>query len=263
MWLRVVLLGCSWVLVAACSGSSGNPRSSGGTGSAAEAGSPAVGTCWQVPPAQAADRHYWHDDSPVVPCTKPHTTETAFVYPLARATSDAAAEVGRRCSDYVTGYAGLSDETWIPCPPSSSFPARSRSKPVRRGCAATFFFPADTAESTPRETSFPGHDAARRPPVGLWACLDRIPQRHHSAPYVRCEAPHRFEATGNIIHAPPTSRYPTPRVRDHAARQCEGHLPGGDGLVATVMWAPALHGIDLLGACLFHRSDGRPLPPRS
>src|SRR6478672_2454670 len=100
MCQRVVVLGLVCVLVAGCGGdTSDDPRPEGGTSPTIVPGSGAHGTCWQIPPALVADDHYWHDDSPVVPCTEPHTTETVFVYELARPIPSAALEISDQCHD--------------------------------------------------------------------------------------------------------------------------------------------------------------------
>ena len=79
IWLPAAVAAVSLTLLG-CGGSGGSDE-----GSAPE-GSPEQGTCWAVPAHSAVDWEYWVDDSPQVPCSEPHTTETAAVVPLKKPT---------------------------------------------------------------------------------------------------------------------------------------------------------------------------------
>ena len=50
-----------------------------------EVGGPDVGTCWAVPSDAVTDPDYF-DDSPKVPCSEPHTTETVEMLRLSEPT---------------------------------------------------------------------------------------------------------------------------------------------------------------------------------
>ena len=77
---------------------------------------PEVGTCWRVP-ADAdgdADPSDWFDDSPRVPCTEPHTTETAHVLQLTEPTLAEVKERFSDCWDHVRVYLSVDENSWIP-----------------------------------------------------------------------------------------------------------------------------------------------------
>lgn len=267
MAIRATVLCSSFLLVAGCHAGTSSPSRPVSTGSAARpalsVGAIDAGTCWQVPPTLVADQHYWYDDSPSVPCSEPHTTETAFVYPLSQPQPRTALkEVGDRCHDYVRAYVGISDSSWIPWGTVMLLPSKDE---IRHGASwlrCDVFFPATTGLSEPRETSIRGHDAARHPPAALWGCLNQPPDPTRRQRYADCTKPHLFEATGNIVHTPPTSRYPPASVRARAAQQCDSRVPQNVGIVPAVLWGSVVEGANLSGACMFHRTDGRLLPPR-
>ncbi len=81
---------------------------------------------------------YWFDDSEQVPCTEPHTTQTAQVVQLSEPTVAAAKkEADDLCWDYARTYIGLDPQNWVPWGTTCSSRAVNRSPTVPRGSVAT------------------------------------------------------------------------------------------------------------------------------
>jgi hypothetical protein len=118
----VAALAAASALVAGCDASTdsdqdpaGSPAASS-TSTADEAlrDAPEVGTCWQLPNDDLIDPDYWFDDSPQVPCTEPHNTETAYVFGLNEPTAEAAEALVNACRDSVRKYIDVEFEHWVP-----------------------------------------------------------------------------------------------------------------------------------------------------
>ena len=112
-WLGATVVALS-VALPGCDSSGGSEDQSTPSDTVA---APEVGTCWRVP-ADAdgdADPSDWFDDSPRVPCTEPHTTETAQVLQL---TEPTLAQVKERFSGTagipVRVYLGVDPNSWVP-----------------------------------------------------------------------------------------------------------------------------------------------------
>ena len=83
--------------------------------SAAKGTEPAIGTCWAVPDKDMIDPDYWFDESPQVPCSESHTTETAAVLQLSEPTiAEAMKELGN-CWNEVRVYLGIDLRSWFHC----------------------------------------------------------------------------------------------------------------------------------------------------
>lgn len=76
-------------------GAGSSPATSAADQSAVAVARPDKSTCWPVPPEDVVDQDYWLDDSEPVPCTEPHTTQTAYVFPLEEPTIADGGDDGR------------------------------------------------------------------------------------------------------------------------------------------------------------------------
>ncbi len=100
---------------AGCDGSSDPKGQSGESPEAAAEDLPEVGDCWTVPAESVFDEQYFVDDSDRVPCSEPHTTETALVARLDEPTVAAARRLAEGCGTAVINYMGFDrGEDWIP-----------------------------------------------------------------------------------------------------------------------------------------------------
>ena len=99
---------------AGCDGSS-DPKGQSGESPRPREDLPEVGDCWTVPAESVFDEQYFVDDSDRVPCSEPHTTETALVARLDEPTVAAAKQLAEGCRTAVINYVGLDrSENWIP-----------------------------------------------------------------------------------------------------------------------------------------------------
>ena len=139
------------------------------------------GHCWAVPAASAVDQQYLYDDSARVPCTEPHTTETALVLEPDRG-HDRRSEGGGRdllgvssaptsASTRAAGFRGGG--------PYSSR-ARRRSPTAPPGCAAKRYSPKRGTSPGPAPSQSPPPGLPTTPPADFWACLDEPPARSGS-----------------------------------------------------------------------------------
>jgi hypothetical protein len=104
-----------------------------------------------------------------------------------------------------------------------------------------------------------------RRPEEVWACLDKFPQQPtRPQPFVPCDRPHKYEATGHglVLFL---GTYPSPRKLRTAAAECQlDHRdPDYKGLTVQALWQPPNEGSGhyLLGSCWASRPDGQDLPP--
>ena len=263
IWLPAAVATLSLTLLG-CGGSGGSDE-----GSAPE-GSPEQGTCWAVPansaarhPSIAVDREYWVDDSPQVPCTEPHTTETAAVVPLEKPTVAEAEKVARdACWNHVVAYLGVDLSHWVHWNWAAFLPSREEIADGASWIRCDAIFPTWDFSSV-RSTTAEAEMVAVNPPAELWACLDENPQKAKQ-PLVPCDQPHQYEQTGTLSSLPGIDKYPSPAELTNAAkRQCTFDLPEEAGDVAvTARWDPTLQeGSRVDGACFMFNKNGQPLPP--
>ena len=112
-WLAAAV-GAVSLAFAGCDGSTDPEGQSGESPEAAAGDVPEVGTCWAVDPALAVDQQYLYDDSAQVPCTEPHTTETALTVPVDEFTTAAVKQVVDGCWNSVRQYVGIDEASWVP-----------------------------------------------------------------------------------------------------------------------------------------------------
>ena len=250
-----------------------DPTAEDSTTDARLVGAPAVGTCWQVPPANAGDEEYWFDGSPQVPCTERHTTQTVAVYPLEKPTPKIAAEEDRACAEEVLSVIGASN--WVgPWKFLMLLPSRDQVASGASWVRCDVAFAALTAGSRPGRpwsTAWPvwrrgsAEEVVLRRPEEVWACLDKFPQQPtRPQPFVPCDRPHKYEATGHPLVLF-LDTYPSPRKLRTAAAECQfDHRdPDYKGLTVQALWQPPNEVIDgyLFGSCWASRPDGQDLPP--
>ena len=88
---------------------------------------PDVGTCWAVPPKEANDHNHWFDDSPTVPCNKPHNAETVTLLVLTKPTvAEAKKMPDDVCWNAVRIYDGVDPDHWVPWMVGTSLPSREQ-----------------------------------------------------------------------------------------------------------------------------------------
>jgi hypothetical protein len=269
--LIAVCFGC-----AACEGTSGDdgaaPASDPPTiaeQDQAIVAAPEEGTCWAVPPGKwSVQPEYWYDDSPTVPCSAPHTTETVKVLRLSEPTIDEAESTGIVCWDLVRRYLGVDPDSWVPWSVAAFLPSKEK---VADGaswvrCDATF--PKTWAINTPRTTTGSAESIADDPPPSAWACLDEDPQEAEQ-PFVPCDEPHTYEQTGKLAIINDLETYPGPaQLAEYARDLCTSTVPTelAGAVEVTAAWDPP-RGLKesgyIAGACFMFTPSGEPLPPRS
>jgi hypothetical protein len=235
--------------------------------SAAGGAEPDAGTCWTVPLDAAVDPDYWFDDSATVPCTEPHTTETAQVLQLSEPTiAEAKKEVGS-CWDAVRIYLGVDLDHWVPWSLAVFLPSREQIADGASWMRCDAVFPANWAFSSPvRTTTGPAFGVAIDPPADFWACLDEDPNTLKQ-PFVPCDQPHQYEETGTLAFLDELEQYPSPaELEATARRQCAYGVQNLDSNVAlTARWDPRSQLRDsasIAGTCFMFNKTGQTLPPR-
>jgi hypothetical protein len=230
-------------------------------------GAPEVGTCWSTPPTKAAGEYYWFDDSPQVPCTQRHTLETVTVYPLDRATPEAALERDAFCAQDALMYIGASLKTWVPWQYYLFLPSQDQVNDGASWLRCDVALTAESSDTLPAWSTGSADQVILRHPEQVWGCLGVFPQPTRPRPYVPCDKPHAYEATGHLLFLDDLDDYPTARELRDAAADCRVALrdPDYEGLALRALWAPPDQLVvpgTLTGTCWVHRPDGQNLPPR-
>ena len=233
----------------------------------AAAAKPEIGTCWRVPTASATDPDYWFDDSPQVPCTKPHTAETAAVITLTEPTIAEARESSDPCWDYVRQYVGVDESSWVPWGDDVAMPSKAD---VADGaswlrCDAVFPRTWSVGFTEVRTTSVTAEGLADEPPSDFLACLNEPPTRMQ--PFIPCDGPHAYEQTGTLALLEGLEQYPSAaELEAEGRKQCRKDVPPDHPNVAvTAAWDPPAtlkHGTAMAGPCFMFSTDAQPLPAR-
>jgi Septum formation len=233
--------------------------------SAALVGAPEDGTCWTVP-ADAADLNYWFDDSPTVPCTEPHTTETVLVLRLTEPTIAEAKQGFGTCWERVRVHLGVDLDSWVPWMTAVLLPSREQIADGANWMRCDAAFPASWDFGSFRATTEPAAGVADDPPADLWVCLDEHPKNPKQS-FVPCDQPHQYEQTGRLAILENLNQYPSPAELDAAARQqCSRGIQNeeADNVAVTARWDPlsALRdNTSIVGACFLFNETGQPLAP--
>ena len=184
---------------------------------------PEPGTCWNVPAELATNEDYWFDDSARVPCTEPHTTETAQVLELSAPTiAEAKQDGGDLCREYVRAYLGIDDQSWIPWASTFYLPSKAEIADGASWLRCDVVFPESwDFENRVRTVSVAAEGLADDPPDDLWACLDQ--PLSVDQPFVPCDRPHAYEATGTarVVPAGSSSTRPPPSSRPRPRNSVE------------------------------------------
>ena len=227
---------------------------------------PVPGTCWNVPARLLSTKKtLWFDDSTRVPCTEPHTTETAQVVELSAATiAEARREGNDLCRTYVIDYLGVDDQSWIPWGFEYFLPSQDE---VSEGASwvrcDALFLETWAYDAGVRTVAMSAEGIADDPPAELWACLDQPVSEDQ--PFVPCDQPHALEATGTLGTL--EGEYPSPAELEAATQQqCREGVPEGyAGVEVTAGWDPPAimeqYGA-IAGVCFMYHADGTPMPPR-
>ena len=238
--------------------------------SAVAVGWPDKGTCWAVPADAVADQDYWFDDSEPVACTEPHTTQTAYVFPLEEPTIAAAETMADACWNRVRLFLGINANHWVPWGWFMTLPSQDDIADGASWVRCDAVFPGTWDFETVRTVSGSAAGIAVDPPADYWACLDEDPEKPRQ-PFVPCDQPHRYEQTGTLAiltGLDGVTDYPSPAERDAAAQdQCIQAAEGEAGdIAATAVWddKSVLEQItEIVGVCFIFNTNGDPLPPRS
>ena len=231
---------------------------------------PDKGTCWAVPAEDVADQDYWFDDSEPVACTEPHTTQTAYVFPLEEPTIAEAETMADACWNKVRLFLGINLSHWIPWGWFMTLPSQAAIAEGASWVRCDAVFPESWDFQTVRTVSGSATGIAVDPPPAYWACLDDDPDKPRQ-PFVPCDRPHRYEQTGTLAGLgglDGVTDYPSHDERDAAAQdQClqTAEDEAGD-IAATAVWddkSVLEENTEIVGACFIYNTNGDPLPPRS
>ena len=225
---------------------------------------PERGDCWAVPSRLATDPDHWSDDSPQVPCSEPHTTETVLSYPLDEPTREAAEEYVDRCGEAVRNYLGVDQASWIGWGWMTVLPSREQIEDGASWLRCDAVFPTTFDFGPARVLTSTVLAVADERPEEFWVCLDQ-PVDVLQQPLVPCDRPHAYEETGTLAVIAGANEYPDQDVRDEAAQdQCTRAVPDRLPDVAVVaVWEPP-RTFDpyqgLVGVCVMFDPTGQPLP---
>jgi hypothetical protein len=222
--------------------------------------------CWAVPPASLVDPNHIYDDSPQVPCTSEHTTETVLSYPLEEATREAGEEYVDRCGEAVRAYLGLDEASWIPWGFFLVLPSEQQVEDGAAWARCDAALPATWSWSAPRTLTASVLGVADERPAAFWACLDE-PPTVLDQPFVPCDRPHAYEQTGTLATFGSPETFPTKAERDDATQeQCSRAVPTSLAGAAVVASWPSSRGFEpyaaVGGVCFMFNADGQPLPAR-
>jgi hypothetical protein len=261
-WLAATVVALSLALSGCGSGDDHSTAQPSATSSPAR---PDVGTCWAVPPKDANDPNHWFDDSPTVPCNKPHNTETVTVPILTQPTVAEAKKMSNDvCWNAVRIYLGVDPEHWIPWMVGISLPSRMQIAEGASWLRCDAIFPADWNFGSIRSTTGSADGVAVDPPADLWACLNKDPKKSEQ-PFVPCDQPHQYEETGTLAILEGLAHYPSPAtLAAEAQRQCSHAVHSEDGTITvTARWDSAVSETgELAGPCFMFNKTGAPLAAR-
>lgn len=234
--------------------------------SAAAPPEPAPGTCWTVPAASVVDQNYWFDDSPQVPCTEPHTTETAVVLRLSEPTIAQAEERIDGCWDFVRRHVGIDAESWVPWGPVAFLPSEEEIAAGATWVRCDVAFPETWDFGSVRTITGSAKGLADAPRADFWACLDEPPSKSDQ-PLVPCARPHVYEQTGTLALLDGLTEYPAAEeLEAEGQQQCREGVPAGYGDVSvTAVWDSPdslARDSELAASCFMFSADGQPLPGR-
>ncbi|WP_243057147.1 septum formation family protein [Nocardioides sp. SR21] len=228
---------------------------------------PAEGTCWAVPAKLVVDPDHWVDDSDQVSCDQKHTTQTAAVLVLDEPTIEDAQRRIDPCEGYVLRYVGVSQDSWIPWSWVAFLPSQEEIDDGASWVRCDLVFPTTWEYAGAHATTGSGAGIADNPPTDRWGCFNTLPTDKTDQPYVPCDNPHVYEATGTPTFIDGLTAYPSVSDLETATdEQCLPTVPDKfQGMAITAAWSPRstfTPGGSVLGACFAYNSDRSPLPAR-
>ena len=271
-WLLTVLAAFT-LLIAGCTGTPAGKPKAGATRSSTSVAVPALtgmpdpGSCWNVAPDHLG-LDDWFDDSPKVPCTRGHTTQTARAFTVPEPTVAMAKSVADSCWDTSRRFLGVDLDHWVPWQALVFLPSKAQIAKGASWVRCDVGIPARTQGTQQLAFTRSVEDAALDPPAALWGCTRRSPLQSAPQPWHECAADHRYEATGTLARLVGLTRYPSRAQRERrGTRLCRQQLTAhqrSQGLTALAAWDPPSGLADglLVGVCWAFRPDGGPLPPR-
>lgn len=246
--------------------SSGDSHADSGAESALR-DAPEVGTCRAVPAGKALSHRYWFDDSPVVPCSEPHTTETVLVVELDSPTPKQASDFDQVCWDKARNYVASDATAWIPWTEAEYLPSKEQIANGASWFRCDVTLAADTPYRHPRSLLESVENAAVERGDQLLPCLNDDPRSRQVQPILPCSKPHHYESTGTLAIINDVTAYPSPaRLRKEGATQCRSGLTPKQlrELDSLAIWdqPEAFSGGDIAATCWLYRTDGTLMPPR-
>lgn len=230
-------------------------------------GMPQPGTCWRV-----AQKHfvasYWVDDSPQVPCTTEHTTQTALAFTVPQPTVAMAKTVADQCRDHVRTFVGVDVDHWIPWNALVFLPSRRQIDAGASWVRCDVGIPVHPKGSHQVSLTRSVENAAISRPADLMGCTNRLPRARSTEAWHQCGSTHRYEETGTLAELTGLTHYPSAaRLERQGAHECRLHLSrelSRRGASALAVWDPpgGLAGGELFGSCWAYDPGGRSLPPR-
>ena len=265
-WLLTVLAAFT-LLVSGCTGTPAGQPKAGATRSSTSVAVPALigmpdpGSCWNVAPDHlGADD--WFDDSPKVPCSRGHTTQTARAFTVPEPTVAMAKSVSDSCWDTSRMFLGVDLDHWVPWQALVFLPSKAQVAKGASWVRCDVGIPARTQGTQQLAFTRSVEGAALDPPAALWGCTLRSPLQRAPQSWHECAAGHRYEATGTLVHARGTHPVPVPRTARAAWHSPVPAAADRSPAVARVDRArgvgPASGLADgrLVGACWAFRPDG-------
>ena len=272
-WLLTVLAAFT-LLIAGCTGTPAGKPKAGATRSSTSVAVPALtgmpdpGSCWNVAPDHLG-LDDWFDDSPKVPCTRGHTTQTARAFTVPEPTVAMAKSVADSCWETSGKFLGVDLDHWVPWQALVFLPSKAQ---IAKGAS---WVRCDVGIPRPH----PGHPAARGTPVPwqtrhstrLRLCGGAPAGPRSRAPRSRGTSAQPIIATRRPAPSPgswDSLGYPSRAQRERrGTRLCRRQLTAhqrSQGLTALAAWDPPSGLADglLFGVCWAFRPDGGPLPPR-
>jgi Septum formation len=267
-WRLLIAAACV-LLAAGCTGSGGEKEAAAQKPPSTVAipettGMPERGTCWDVATENQVD--YRFDDSPKVPCSEEHTTQTTGTISVPEATVAMAKRVGDDCWNKARLFIGVDLDHWIPWQPMVFLPSKQQVADGAKWIRCDVGIPAHTTGGQLLPVSSSVDSAALDPPLGLRGCTLRDPHTRRE-PQHECESDHAYESTGTLAFIAVT-RYPSRATLERqGTRLCRRELTAdqrSQGLTALAVWDPpgSLGDGELVAACWAHHPDRRLLPPR-
>ena len=215
-WLLTVLAAFT-LLVAGCTGTPAGKPKAGATRSSTSVAVPALtgmpdpGSCWNVAPDHLG-LDDWFDDSPKVPCTRGHTTQTARAFTVPEPTVAMAKSVADSCWETSGKFLGVDLDHWVPWQALVFLPSKAQVAKGASWVRCDVGIPARTRGT--QQLAFTGsvEGAALDPPAALWGCTRRSPLQSAPQPWHECCSRSSLRGDRHPRPARGTHSVPVPRA---------------------------------------------------